>query len=357
MPKKDIDLFSRLYAGALDLKNRIVMAPMTRSRAEDDGMPTELMAEYYAQRAGAGLIISEGTWPCPMGKGYIRTPGIYTEEQVDAWGKVTEAVHAAGGSIVMQLMHAGRISDPSFLPDGATPVSASAVRPEGQSYTAEGLKPHVTPRALEVDEIEEIVEDYRIATAMAFQAGFDGVELHAASGYLPEQFLCSSTNQRTDDYGGSVENRARFILELLDAMTSVRSGDYIGIKIAPEMGFNDLHDDNPQETYGYLVDQLGDFRLAYLHVALFGTEVDYHSLLKPRFRGDAYLVGGGLTRESGEALIQSGCADAAVYGTPFIANPDLPERFRRNAPLAEADKDTFYAPGPKGYVDYPKRDE
>ncbi|SFM46263.1 N-ethylmaleimide reductase [Ectothiorhodospira mobilis] len=357
MSTKEHDLFSRLYAGALDLKNRIVMAPMTRSRAGEDGVPGEHVATYYAQRAQAGMIITEGTYPCPMGKGYVRTPGIYTEAQMEAWGRVTKAVHDAGGVIVLQLMHAGRISDPAFLPDGATPVSASAVRPEGQSYTDEGPRPHVTPRALEVHEIHEVIEDYRIATAMAFQAGFDGVELHAASGYLPEQFLCSSTNRREDAYGGSVENRARFILELLEAMTSVRSGDYIGIKLAPEMGFNDIQDDNPQETYGYLVDQLGDFRLAYLHVARIGNpSTDYHALLRPRFRGDAYLAGGGLSRESGEAMIRSGQADAAVYGTPFIANPDLPERFRRNAPLAKADPDTFYTPGPKGYIDYPTLD-
>ncbi|MCG5513185.1 alkene reductase [Ectothiorhodospira shaposhnikovii] len=353
MPNKEIDLFSTLYAGALHLKNRIVMAPMTRSRADDQGVPGEHAATYYAQRASAGMIISEGTYPCPMGKGYLRTPGMFTEEHVDAWARVTDAVHAAGGSMVLQVMHAGRISDPSFLPGGATPVSASAVRPEGQSFTQDGMKPHVTPRALEVSEIQDVIEDFRVATSLAFEAGFDGVELHAASGYLPEQFLCSGTNQRTDQYGGSVENRARFILEILEAMTSVRSGDYIGIKLAPEMGFNDIRDDNPQETYGYLVEQLGYYRLAYLHVALFGTEVDYHGLLRPKFKGDAYLAGGGLTRETGEALVRSGKADAAVYGTPFIANPDLVERFRRNAPLAEANRDTFYTPGPEGYIDYP----
>ncbi|SEP75422.1 N-ethylmaleimide reductase [Ectothiorhodospira magna] len=353
MPNKETDLFSNLYAGALDLKNRIVMAPMTRSRADDAGIPGPHVATYYAQRATAGLIISEGVYPCPMGRGYARTPGMFTEEQVDAWLAVTDAVHAAGGRIVMQVMHAGRISHPDLLPDGALPVSASAVRPEGEAFTQEGMKPFVTPRALETHEIPDVIEDFRIATSLAFEAGFDGVELHAASGYLAEQFLCSSTNQRTDQYGGSVENRARFILEVLEAMTSVRSGDYIGIKLAPEMGFNHIHDDNPRETYCHLVEQLGYFRLAYLHVALFGDHGHYHDLLRPRFKGDAYLAGGGLTQETGEALIRSGAADAAVYGTPFIANPDLVERFRRHGPLAEADRSTFYAPGPEGYIDYP----
>lgn len=353
MPSKDVDLFSRLYAGALDLKNRVVMAPMTRGRAADDGTPTELMAEYYAQRASAGLIITEGVYPCDMGKGYLRTPGICTDEQVDGWRQITDAVHAAGGVIVMQLMHAGRISDPSFLPGGATPVSASAVAAHGESLTDAGPKPFVTPRALTIDEIEEVIEDYRTATATALFAGFDGVELHAASGYLPEQFLCSRSNLRDDEYGGSLENRARFILELTDAMASVRSGDYIGVKLAPEMVFNDIADDTPQETYSYLVEQLNDYRLAYLHVAQFEASTDYHQLLRPLFRGDAYLAGGNLTQASAEEMIRSGRADAAVFGNAFISNPDLPERFRNNAPLTEPDRDTFYTPGPKGYTDYP----
>lgn len=354
--KQSADLFTPVAVGRHTLANRIVMAPMTRSRADDDGVPTEWVARYYAQRASAGLLISEGIYPSPMGKGYIRTPGLHSDPQVAAWKRVTDAVHAEGGRIFAQIMHAGRISDPSFLPGGATPIAPSAVRPDGQSYTADGPKPHVTPRALETDEIAGIVEEYRNAARRALEAGFDGVELHAASGYLPEQFLSSKTNLRTDRYGGSVANRARFVLEILEAMTAEAGSDRVGIKIAPEMRFNDIDDADPQETYAYLVEQLAGLNLAYLHVALFGTpSADYHALLRPLFKG-AYLAGGGLTKETAQGMIQEGRADAAVFGVPFIANPDLVERFRRDAPLNAPDPDTFYTPGPRGYIDYPVLD-
>jgi len=345
-------LFTPVEVGRYTLSNRLVMAPMTRSRADDAGVPGELAPIYYAQRAGAGLIITEGTFPAPMGKGYIRTPGIHNDAQAAAWRRVTEAVHAKNGRIFLQLMHAGRISDPSFLPDNATPVAPSAVQPNGQSFTAKGMKPHVTPRALETNEIPGVIEDYRQATVLALEAGFDGVELHAASGYLPEQFLSSKTNPRTDRYGGSIETRARFILEVLEAMTAVAGGDRVGIKIAPEMNFNDIADATPQETYTYLVRALCPFKLAYLHVALFGTPVDYHDLLRPLFNS-AYLAGGGFDQAKAETMLSPGRADAIVFGTLFLANPDLPERFRRGAPLNEPDKRTFYSPGPKGYIDYP----
>ena len=346
------DLFSSLDLGGQTLRNRIVMAPMTRSRADDNGVPGELVPVYYGQRASAGLIISEGTYPSAMGKGYIRTPGIHTEVQIAAWKRVTDAVHANGGLIFLQIMHAGRISDPSFLPDGAIPVAPSAVQPAGQSYTAEGMKPHVTPRSLEIAEIPGIVADFGQATANALAAGFDGVELHAASGYLPEQFLSSKTNLRTDEYGGSVENRARFIVETLAAMVEAAGAERVGIKISPEMNFNDIEDATPQETFTHLVRAIAPLKLAYLHVALFGTPVDYHGLLRPLF-GGAYLVGGGLTQESAGEFIRFGTADAAVFGNLFIANPDLPERFRKKAELAAPDKGTFYSPGAEGYIDYP----
>jgi len=345
-------LFTPVEVGRYTLSNRLVMAPMTRSRADDAGVPGELAPVYYAQRAGAGLIITEGTYPTPMGKGYIRTPGIHNDAQVAAWRRVTEAVHAKGGRIFLQIMHAGRISDPSFLPGNATPVAPSAVQPNGQSFTAKGMKPHVTPRALETAEIADIIDGYRQATIRALEAGFDGVELHAASGYLPEQFLSSKTNLRTDRYGGSIENRARFILEVLAAMTAVAGGDRVGIKIAPEMNFNDIADATPQETYTYLVQALGPFKLAYLHVALFGASVDYHDLLRPLFNS-AYFAGGGFDQAKAEAMLSASRADAIVFGTLFLANPDLPERFRRGAPLNEPDKRTFYSPGPEGYIDYP----
>lgn len=348
----DSILFQPVRVGRHELSNRLVMAPMTRSRADDAGVPSELVPTYYAQRAGAGLIISEGIYPSPMGKGYVRTPGIHSDAQVAAWKKVTDAVHAKGGLIFAQIMHAGRISDPSFLPGGATPVAPSAVRPNGQSYTDDGLKPHVTPRALALDEIPGVIAEYAQATRRALEAGFDGVELHAASGYLPMQFLSSGTNRRADRYGGAAENRARFIVEALQAMANVAGADRVGIKLSPEMPFNDVADADPAETYATLVAAIGGMGLAYLHVTPYGKDTDYHALLRPLFRGP-YLAGAGLTRETAEQLLRDGKADAAVFGTLFLANPDLPERFRRGAALNAPDQSTFYAPGPKGYIDYP----
>lgn len=344
--------FTPVKTGALILPNRLVMAPMTRSRADDAGVPTDLVPVYYAQRASAGLIVSEGTFPSAMGKGYVRTPGIETDAQVEGWKKVTEAVHARGGRIFLQIMHAGRISHPLHLPGGAVPVAPSAVRPEGQSYTAEGLRPHVTPRALETAEIPGVVAEYARATGRALEAGFDGVELHAASGYLPEQFLSSKTNRRADRYGGSVANRARFVLEVLEAMTAAAGSERVGIKIAPELGFNDIADETPEHTYAYLVRALRPLRLAYLHVVQASPATDYHALLRPLFNG-TYFAGGGLTRSSAESLIVQGRADAVVFGKLFLANPDLPQRFRWNARLNEADTTTFYTLGPEGYIDYP----
>lgn len=345
-------LFTPVQVGRYTLANRMVMAPMTRSRADDAGVPSELTVTYYAQRATAGLIVSEGVFPTAMGKGYASTPGIETDAQVAAWQRVTDAVHARGGRIFMQLMHCGRISHPSMLPGGALPVAPSAIQPKGQVWTATGQQDLVTPHALSVADIAQVVDGYRQATRRALAAGFDGVELHAASGYLPEQFLSSGSNQRSDAYGGSVANRARFVLEVLAALVAEAGGGRVGIKISPEMGFNDITDANPQETYSHLVAQLASFNLAYLHVALFGAKVDYHALLKPKFSG-AYLVGGGLDQAKAEAALASGQADATVFGTAFLANPDLPERFRAGAALNAPDKATFYAPGEKGYTDYP----
>jgi N-ethylmaleimide reductase len=345
-------LFTPVRVGRHTLSNRLVMAPMTRSRASDDGVPSELAITYYSQRASAGLIITECAYVSPMGKGYVRTPGIGTDAQVAAWKQVTDAVHAKGGRIFMQLWHTGRISHPSLLPEGSLPVAPSAIKPTGQSWTPSGLQDFVTPRALSQDEIAQIIEDFRFSTRRALEAGFDGVELHAASGYLAEQFLSSGSNQREDAYGGSVANRTRFVLEVLAAMAAEAGGDRVGIKISPEMGFNDIVDAAPQETYPYLVEQLRELKLAYLHVALFGTSTDYHALLRPRFDG-AYLIGGGLDQARAEALIADGRADATVFGTAFLANPDLPERFLQGAALNAPDKDTFYSPGAKGYTDYP----
>lgn len=347
-------LFTSVRIGRYSLPNRLVMAPMTRSRADDEtGVPTELVTTYYAQRASAGLIISEGVYPSATGKGYVRTPGIADDEQVAAWKQVTEAVHAKGGHIFMQLMHCGRISHPSMQPEGALPVAPSAIKPEGQSWTASGPQDYVIPHELSAAEISGVIEEYRSATRRALEAGFDGVELHGASGYLPEQFLSSGSNQRTDEYGGSVSNRVRFILDVLNVMVEEAGGDRVGLKISPEMNFNSIFDANPQETYTYLIDHLSGLDLAYLHVALFGpTCVDYHTLLRSRFKG-AYLIGSGLDQNKAETLLNEGKADATVFGSAFLANPDLPERFHQGAALNAPDKDTFYASGSKGYTDYP----
>jgi N-ethylmaleimide reductase len=299
---------------------------MTRSRASPAGLVGELTATYYAQRASVGLIISEGIVPSAMGKGYVRIPGLYTSEQITAWQTTTRAVHNAGGRIFAQIMHCGRIAHPHLLPLEA-------------------------PRALETHEIPGIVEEYRQATANAYAAGFDGVELHAASGYLPMQFLSSGTNLRTDQYGGSLENRLRFVLELLAVMISVDGPGRVGIKISPAMPFNDITDANPVETYSALVPALAPLGLAYLHVAQTVPAPDFHALLRPLFPG-LYFAGAGLTQESAAALLLSGKADAAVFGTALIANPDLPARFASGAPLAAPDPSTFYTPGAQGYTDY-----
>ncbi|MEV4779223.1 zinc-binding dehydrogenase [Burkholderia sp. LMU1-1-1.1] len=350
-------LSTAVKIGPYDLRNRIFMAPMTRSRANHaDGVQSDLAVTYYRQRASAGLIITEGTFPSAMGKGYVATPGIYSDAQVEAWKRVTAAVHAEGGRIFLQLMHTGRISHPSMLPQGALPVAPSAIKPSGQAYTMSGMADFVTPRALETAEVKAVVDEYRVATRRALEAGFDGVELHAASGYLPEQFLASGTNVRTDQYGGSVANRARFILEVLQAMIAEAGSDRVGIKISPEMGFNDIVDENPVETYTYLVGELAPLKLAYLHVALFKAKYDYHGALRPLF-GGAYLLGGGQSRESGEQRIAAGEADAVVYGSTFLANPDLPRRFELNAPLNTPNPALFYVPGPQGYIDYPALDD
>ncbi|MDS1139221.1 alkene reductase [Pusillimonas sp. SM2304] len=344
-------LFTPVQIGRHTLPNRLVMAPMTRSRSGDDGVPGDMVAQYYAQRASAGLIITEGVFPVAMGKGYVRTPGIETDTQVQAWKKVTEAVHTKGGRIFMQLMHCGRISHPSLIA-GETPVAPSAIKPEGQAWTPVGQVDYVTPRELSLTEIAGVIEGYAQAARRAIDAGFDGVELHAASGYLPEQFLSSGSNQRQDQYGGSVEGRARFVLEVLAAIVAQVGADRVGIKISPEMNFNSITDAAPQETYTHLVEQLRAFDLAYLHVALFGASVDYHALLRPRFNG-AYLAGGGLDQAAAEAMLAEGRADATVFGGSFLANPDLPERFRQGAALNTPDKNTFYSPGTQGYIDYP----
>ncbi len=347
-------LFTPTQIGRHTLRNRLVMSPMTRSRADDTtGVPSDATALYYSQRADAGLIVTEGTYPSAMGKGYVRTPGIHSNAQVQAWKTVTQAVHAKGGLIFLQLMHTGRISHPSMLPGNAAPVAPSAIQPMGTVFTATGPQQMVMPRALSSTEIAGVIDEFRMATRRALEAGFDGVELHAASGYLPEQFLSSETNRRTDRYGGSLENRARFILDVLTAMAAEAGSDRVGIKISPEMNFNDVKDAAPQETYRYLVQQIAPMNLAYLHLAVQAkVEFDYSSLLRPLFKG-SFLQGGGLTQEKAEVLIREKRAEAAVFGSLYLANPDLVQRFQLGAPLNAPQRETFYSAGTQGYTDYP----
>ena len=343
--------FEPLRVGGMELDNRIVMAPMTRSRADERGVQPAFVAEYYRQRASAGLIITEATNVSPWARGYVRTPGVYAPEQVESWRPVAEAVHARGGKVFMQLFHTGRIALPDFLPGGARPVAPSAVRARGQNYTDEGMKEFVTPRELTREEIAQTVGDFAAAAANAVAAGFDGVELHAASGYLVQQFLSTNANLRADEYGGSIENRARFLFEVLDALTEAVGPERVGVKFSPRMPFNDIEEADAEELYPYVLERLNGRGLAYVHVGDFTGE-GWHARLRPVYEG-VYFAGAGLTKEAGEGLLAGGLADAVVYGTKFISNPDLPKRFRLGAPLNEPDQTTFYTPGERGYTDYP----
>lgn len=353
-----LDLFSPVKLGAISLKNRIVMAPLTRNRAGEGGVPQALNASYYAQRASAGLIISEATPISAMAHGYPALPGIYTDAQVAGWKSVTDAVHAKGGKIVLQLWHVGRISHPSLLPNGALPVAPSAIKPAGQAFTYQGLQDYVTPRALDISELPSLVADYVHATKSALTAGFDGVEIHAANGYLLDQFLRDGSNKRTDNYGGSFENRARLLLEVTQAVVNTAGADKVGIRISPVNPFNDMHDSNPQALFNYVADALNQFKLAYLHVVEGGIHgggkadpFDFVALRK--HYQHAYVANLAYDKDRGNAAIASGHADAIAYGVPFIANPDLVERFKLDAPLNEADSSSFYGGAEKGYTDYP----
>ena len=350
-----VAFFEKLTVGNIELANRIVMSPMTRSRANDEGVQPNYAAEYYSQRASAGLIITEATNISPMAKGYVRTSGIYNDEQIAAWKKVTGAVHAKDGKIFMQLFHTGRIALPDFLPGNAQPVGPSAVTADGQNYTPDGMKKFVTPRELTTDEVRETVKDFGRAAKNAIDASFDGVELHGANGYLVHQFLGTNTNLRTDEYGGSDENRARFLLEVVDAISSEIGFGKLGVKLSPTVPFNDMQDGNAKDFYPYLIERLNKKNLAYLHIGFEETpekDINWHKFLRPLFKG-TYFANGGFTRETGETLIAKNGADAIVYGKSFLANPDLPERFEHDADLNTPDTSTFYTPGEKGYTDYP----
>jgi N-ethylmaleimide reductase len=363
-------LFEPLTLGRYRLPHRILMAPLTRSRARQPGnVPTSLNARYYAQRASAALIISEATQVSMQGQGYAWTPGIHSREQVEGWRLTTEAVHAQGGLIFLQLWHVGRISHPVLQPDGMLPVAPSAIQPAGEAFTANergeaAMLPFVTPRALETVEIPYVVRQYERGARNALEAGFDGVEIHGANGYLIDQFLCSNTNRRTDVYGGTPENRARFLKEVVEAVVPVWGSDRVGVRLSPLGTFNDMADEDPDATFGYVSEMLTQYGLAYLHLvnpAL--AAVEKHAepeersrrvleLIRRNYRGNL-IVAGGFDLDTAGQWLSAGRADAIVFGRKFLANPDLPERFREHAALNAADPSTFYGGTERGYTDYP----
>lgn len=354
------DLFSPIQLGPLALPNRIFMAPLTRCRASGGHLPNELNAEYYAQRASAGLIISEATSVSPEGYGYPNTPGIHTEAQVVGWKKVTEAVHAKNGHIYLQLWHVGRISHPAYQHDGALPVAPSAIKPRGQVFTGTAMEEYVTPRALETAEIPGIIAGYAHGAKLAKEAGFDGVEIHNANGYLLDQFLRTGTNKRADRYGGSVANRARLTIEVAEAVAGVWGADRVGIRFSPAGVFNDMHDDNPLEIFSHVLHELNCFGLAYAHITQVTAQDIAHGAMEgvgPKELRSAWngkvVSAGGFTLESGNAALAEGWADAIAFGVPFLSNPDLPERFRRKSELNKPDEASFYGGDARGYTDYP----
>lgn len=344
-------LFDPLRLGELTLPNRILMAPLTRSRATDDGVPTPIMVEYYRQRASAGLIFSEATPVTPMGIGYANTPGIWNDAQVEGWKKITAAVHGEGGRIFLQLWHVGRISDPVFL-NGELPVAPSAIQPAGHVSLLRPQRDYVKPRALQAEEIPGVVEAFRKGAENAQRAGFDGVLIHGANGYLLDQFLQDKSNHRIDGYGGSVANRARLMLEVADAAIGVWGSGRVGVHLAPRCDAHDMGDSNPVETFTYLADQLGQRDIAFISAreAYNGTEIGPR--IKTAFHG-IYLANESFTRETAQAALDAGTADAIMFGKLFIANPDLPLRFKEHAALNTPKPESFYGGGAEGYIDYP----
>ena len=344
---------SPLVLGDLHLKNRVVMAPLTRNRATTDRVPTAIMAEYYAQRASAGLIISEATVISEAANGYEKTPGLFTDAQVEGWKPITDAVHAKGGLIVAQLWHVGRVSHPDLL-DGETPVSASAVQQAGYVSLLRPKREYVVPRPLEITEIKTIVEQYKQAAIRAKAAGFDGVELHAANGYLIDQFLQSSTNQRQDIYGGTVENRARLLLEVMDALIEVWGAGRVGVHLSPRGDEHDMGDADPRETFGYVMQQLGQRKIAFFFTREYLADDSISEYMKQRSQGVPYIANMRLSREGAIDLLASGKADAVSFGKAYIANPDLYERLLEDAPLNELLLDNMIGTDvAEGYIDYP----
>jgi len=363
-------LFEPVRLGRYDLPHRMVMAPLTRSRARQPGnVPSALNACYYAQRASAALIVTEATQVSQQGQGYAWTPGIHSREQVEGWRLVTDAVHKAGGLIFLQLWHVGRISHPSLQPDGMLPVAPSAIKPSGEAFieneNGEGeLVPFVTPRALQIEEMPYIVRQYARGSRNALEAGFDGVEVHAANGYLLDQFINSSTNRRTDAYGGPIENRMRLLIDVVEAVSDVWGQDRVGVRLSPLGTFNDMGDDDPETTFGHIAEKLNGGALAYLHIVNpavaaieKGIEPDPGArrmleLIRERYRG-TLIIAGGFDYDTAEGWLRQGKADLIAFGRKFLANPDLPERFRSGASLNADDPSTYYGGGAKGYTDYP----
>jgi N-ethylmaleimide reductase len=357
-------LFTPFQAGDITLANRIVMAPLTRNRALPGRVPGDLQVEYYRQRASAGLIVTEASQISPEGQGYLDTPGIYSREQVAGWRRVTDAVHAAGGRIVIQLWHVGRISHVSLLPEGMAPVSSSAHAANTKTYTAKGFEAVSAPRALRTDELPCLIADYRAAARNAIEAGFDGVEVHGANGYLLEQFLRDSLNDRADAYGGAIANRARLLIEVMQVVSAEIGAGRTGLRLSPVTPANDLgQDSDAQALYGHVVEQLAPLKLAYLHLIEGATggprdvaPFDYEALrrvYKAAHPGGAWMVNNGYDRAMALDVVARGAADLVAFGKPFIANPDLVRRLREGAPLNEPRRETFYGGGAAGYTDYP----
>lgn len=344
-------LFEPIAVGQLELKNRIIMSPLTRCRASEGRVPNDLMVEYYTQRASAGLIISEATSVDPMGVGYPDTPGIWSDEQVEGWKKTTKAVHDKGGKIVLQLWHVGRISDPIYL-NGEQPVAPSAIVAEGHVSLVRPIKAFVEPRALETNEIKDIIKAYRLGAQNAKKAGFDGVEIHGANGYLPDQFLQSSTNQRDDEYGGSLENRARFLLEATDAAIDVWGAGHVGVHLSPRCDAHDMGDSNPSDTFIYVAKALAEREIAFIFTREHFNAPGLTAQIKEQF-GGVVIGNEALTKQQAEDLISNQTIDAVAFGKSYIANPDLVERLKDDTELNELNTDTMYGSGPKGYTDYP----